>query len=87
MNALISNVNISGAAELNTIFASVLFKGHGKNIEDAKSYRTISTCPVLAKALDIYLRDLSCNEWTNQQADTPYQGQHMSHELASLLLY
>ena len=39
-----------------------------------------------AKALDIYLRGLSCGEWTSQQATTQFQGQKMSHELASLLL-
>ena len=86
MNAIISNVNNSGIDELNTIYAVVLHKGHGKSTEDAKSYRTISTCPILAKALDIYLRDLSCEEWASQQASTQFQGQKMSHELASLLL-
>ena len=86
MNAVISNVNISGIAELNTIYAIVLYKGHGKNTEDTRSYCTISTCPILAKALDIYLRGLSCGEWTSQQATTQFQGQKMSHELASLLL-
>ena len=55
MNAFISNVNNSDIDELNTIYASVLFKGHGKNAENAKSYRTISTCPILAKAMDIYV--------------------------------
>ena len=50
------------------------------------SYRTISTCPLLAKGLDIHVRDLSIENWNSKQADTQYQGEGSSHELASLLI-
>ena len=71
---------------MNTIYACVLFKGHGKDKEQARSYRTISTCPLLVKALDCYIRELALDRWTQQQAPTQFQGRGMSHELASILL-
>ena len=86
LNAIIQNVNLSNITELNTIYACVLLKGTGKDKENSRSYRTISTCPLLAKALDCYIRELSLNGWQRKQARTQYQGPGMSHELASLLL-
>ena len=50
------------------------------------SYRTISTCPLVAKGLDIYVRELAIEKWNNLQADTQYQGEGSSHDLASLLV-
>ena len=85
-NTVISNINTYGLAELNTIYAVILFKGHGKDKENSRSYRTISTCPLLAKAIDLYVRELSLKGWNEDQAPTQYQGGGMSHELASLLL-
>ena len=50
------------------------------------SYRTISSCPFLAKSLDLYIRDLHLDKWNECQASTQYQGSGSSHELASLLV-
>ena len=86
MNAIIRNINFAGIPELNSIYSIVLYKGHGKDKNDAKSYRTISTCPLIAKALDAHVRSLSIEAWNTNQASTQYQGDNMSHELASLLL-
>ena len=86
LNAIISNINLAGLSELNTIYACVLYKGHAKDKNSERSYRTISTCPLLAKGLDIYVRNLSLKDWNRHQAPTQYQGQGMSHELAALLL-
>ena len=86
LNAVISNVNLAGITELNTIYACVLFKGHGKEKTSDRSYRTISTCPLLAKGLDIYVREISLDAWNDQQAPTQFQGEGMSHELAAVLL-
>ena len=86
LNAVITNVNLAGITELNTIYACVLYKGHGKEKTSDRSYRTISTCPLLSKGLDIYVRDLSLDAWNDQQAPTQFQGEGMSHELAALLL-
>ena len=86
MNAVINNINYAGISELNSIYACVLYKGNGKNKIKAKSYRTISTCPLIAKALDSHVRNLSVVDWNQAQALTQYQGHNMSHELAILLL-
>ena len=86
LNTIIDNVNLGGLSELNTIFACVLYKGHLKDKTSARSYRTISTCPLISKALDMYIRDLSLPDWNKEQAETQYQGVGSSHELAALLL-
>ena len=86
LNSIIDNVNNAHLKELNTIYAIVLLKGRGKDRNLDRSYRTISTCPLAAKALDIYVRELSLADWNDRQAPTQFQGQEMSHELACLLL-
>ena len=86
LNTIISNVNLSSVAELNTVWAMILFKGHGKDRESDRSYRTISTCPLIAKALDRYVGSLFESGWVSAQAETQFQGSGSSHELAALLL-
>ena len=86
LNALIVDVNNTTIEELNSVYALLLYKGHNKDRTLDTSYRTISTCPLLAKSLDLYVRDLSIEKWNNMQADTQYQGVGSSHELASLLV-
>ena len=61
LRSIIRSINLSGLDELNTIFTCHLYKGHGKSREEARSYRAISTCPLIAKALDLYVRDLCLN--------------------------
>ena len=77
---------MAGIKELNSIYACFLYKGHNKDRENSRSYRTISTCPLISKALDSYVRELSLRGWNEVQADTQYQGTGMTHDLASLLL-
>ena len=72
--------------EVNTAYACILFKGHNKDKSSSNSYRTISTCPVVAKALDLHIRDLHLASWNLRQMSTQYQGEGSSHELAALLL-
>ena len=84
--ALIKNVNLAGLDELNTIWACILYKGHGKDKQSDRSYRTISTCPIIAKALDTYVGLLYGDCWSSVQATTQFQGQGSSHELAALLM-
>ena len=86
LSALIANVNNSTLRELNDIWAIVLYKGHGKDKESDRSYRTISSCPLLAKCLDIYVGRRYYPMWRNVQAPTQYQGEGSSHELAAVLL-
>ena len=40
----------------------------------------------MAKAIDLYLRDLYHHHWDSCQADTQYQGHGSNHELAALLV-
>ena len=63
-----------------------MHKGYGKDRESDRSYRTISTCPLLAKCLDIYIGQLYYPLWRQVQAPTQFQGEGSSHELASMLL-
>ena len=86
LNIIIDDVNLSSLEELNTIWACILHKGHGKDRESDRSYRTISTCPLLAKALDFYAGQIYGEGWAEAQADTQFQGANSSHELAGLLL-
>ena len=83
---LIDIVNNTDIIEINTVYACVLFKGHNKDKTSDRSYRTISTCPVIAKALDMYVRDLNIHIWNMNQAETQFQGEGSSHELAALLV-
>ena len=68
------------------MLALLLYKGHTKDRTLDSSYRTISTCPLIAKGLDLYVRELAIEKWNHLQADTQYQGEGSSHELASLLV-
>ena len=86
LNALISDIRNIIIFEVNAVHACIYFKGHGKDKSSSRSYRTISTCPVVAKALDLYIRDLSIDAWNNDQAETQFQGEGSSHELAAVLL-
>ena len=86
MNLVISNVNLFSLPELNSVWAMVLYKAHGKPKDEDRSYRTISTCPLLSKALDKYIGSLYETGWASAQAETQFQGPGSSHELAALLL-
>ena len=86
LNLIIDNVNLTSLEELNTVWACILHKGHGKDKESDRSYRTISTCPLLAKALDCYAGQLYGGGWADVQAEVQFQGPGSSHELAALLL-
>ena len=86
INALISDVNNAKLEELNIALGLIFHKGHGKEKTSDRSYRTISTCPFLAKAIDMHIRDLHLHQWNDIQAATQYQGSGSSHELASLLV-
>ena len=86
LNTIIEDVNHASIDELNACYALLLHKGHEKPKTRDTAYRTISTCPVLARALDLYIRDLHKNKWSICQASTQYQGEGSCHELAALLV-
>ena len=86
MNAAISDLNNLALDDLSMVWACVLHKGHGKDRAHAKNYRTISTCPIVSKAIDAYISLLYSNLWNDATADTQFQCQESSHELAALAL-
>ena len=51
-----------------------------------RSYRTISSCPFVAKCADKYIGGLEQENWSAAQAETQFQGRGLSHEHAALLL-
>ena len=83
---MLENIELTAVPEMNTAHAIILHKGHGKDKALDSSYRTISSCPFLAKSIDIYLGELSRDDWNSCQAPTQFQGVGSSHELAALLL-
>ena len=70
LNILISNTNLFAIPEVNS----------------SRSWRCISTCPLLAKALDLRVADLQRNNWSAASAPTKFMAPGSSHELAALLL-
>ena len=86
LNLIIANVNLSTAAELNSAWSIMLHKGHGKPRSLSRSWRCISTCPLVPKALDLYVSDLHSDNWGLASAPTQFMTKGSSHELAALLL-
>ena len=86
LNTFINDISLLTITEVNRVYANILFKGHKKDKSEARSYRSISICPLTAKALDLYIRDLNLPAWNDDQAETQFQGEGSSHELAALLL-
>ena len=72
MNVFISEVNNVTLPELNAVLGIILSKGQKKDKNSDRSYRTISTCPFLAKSLDLYVRDLYQDLWNDTTASTQY---------------
>ena len=86
LSVLIDNVNDLDITEVNATYACILFKGHKKDKNSDRSYRTISTCPVIAKGMDTYVRKLNVATWNKNQSECQFQGEGSSHELAALLV-
>ena len=72
LNKVIKDVNVAAAHEFNVALGLILYKGHQKDRHNERSYRTISTCPFMAKALDLYIRDICLNSWNSVTAKTQY---------------
>ena len=85
LSSLIRDINTVSLTEVSTVYAVVLFKGHGRDRSSDRSYRTISTCPLVAKALDLYLRDLNLEAWNSDLSEVQFMGEGSSHELAAVL--
>ena len=86
LNLIISNINLSTAAELKSAWSIILHKGHNKPRFLCHSWRCISTCPLVPKVLDLYVSDLHWDNWLFASAPTQFMTRGSSHELAALLL-
>ena len=86
INLALEDIENTTIDEMNTAHACILYKGHQKSKTLASSYRTISTCPFISKACDIYVRNLSLDDWYNARAEVQFLGPGMSHEMGALLL-
>ena len=86
LNMIISNINLSTTAELNSAWSIMLHKGHNKPRNLCRSWRCISTCPLVSKVLDLYVSDLHSDNWVSASAPTQFMTKGSSHELAALLL-
>ena len=69
-NLAIDDIENTTCEELNNAHACILYKGHSKDKTLAGCYRTISTCPFVAKSLDYYIRDISIDDWHAAIAET-----------------
>ena len=58
LNLLISDLNTTSVPEVNSAWSIMLHKGHGKPRSSSRSWRCISTRPLLAKALDLKVANL-----------------------------
>ena len=81
----IDDIEKTNCEEFNDAHVCILYKGHSKDKTKASSYRTISTCPFIAKYVD-YIRERSIDDWHAAQAETQFLGPCKSHELGALLL-
>ena len=86
LNAVLTDINNYAIAELHAVHAIVLYKSHGKDKTSDRSYRTISSCPFIAKCADKYVGLLENEAWEASEAETQFQGRGRSHEHAGLLL-
>ena len=86
LNTLIEDLNNVSVDELNMVWACILHKGHDKDRSSHRSYRTISTCPFLSKALDCYVSTLYSPIWNKHTSPTQFQVKSSSHDLAALTL-
>ena len=86
LNLIISNINLSSAPELNSAWSIMLYKGHNKPRTLCRSWRCISSCPLISKVMDLYVSDLHRSGWSLASAPTQFMTRGSSHELAALLL-
>ena len=86
MNLAFDDIENTTVDEVNTAHACILYKGHQKDKSLASSYRTISSCPFIAKACDTYIRNLSVDDWHDARSEVQFLGPGMSHEMGALLL-
>ena len=86
LNLLVTNVNLATLEEINLAWAVMRHKGGSKPQHLTKSWRCISTCPLVAKAMDLYVFGLHKEEWEAVATPTQFMRDGSSHELCALAL-
>ena len=86
LNILVKNVNLSTIEEVNAVWAVMLHKGGSKPRQLAQSWRCISTCPLVAKAMDLHVFNLHKQQWNDAAAPTQFMKDGSSHEVCALAL-
>ena len=86
LNAVLADIENYALDEINRVYAIILHKGHGKDKSLDRSYRTISSCPFVAKCADKYIGGMSKDNWASVQAETQFQQRGLSHEHSAILL-
>ena len=86
LNLLVSNVNLATLKEINSAWAVMRHQGGSKPHHLAKSWRCISTCPLVAKAMDLYVYGLHKEQWEAVATPTQFMRDSSSHELCDLTL-
>ena len=86
LNLLVTNVNLATLEEINLAWAVMRHKGGSKPQHLTKSWRCISTCPLVAKAMDLYVFGLHKEECEAVATPTQFMRDGSSHELCALAL-
>ena len=86
LNILVRNVNLSIVEEFNAVWVVMLHKGGSKPRYQAQSWRCISTCPLVAKAMDLHVYNIHKQEWDDVAAPSQYMKDGSSHEVCALAL-
>ena len=86
LNMLVKNVNLSTLEEFNAVWAVMLHKGGSKPRHLAQSWRCISTCPLVAKAMDLHVYGIHKQQWDDVAAPTQYMRDGSSHKVCTLAL-
>ena len=84
INLIVDNIKLASIAEFNSVWAILLHKGGHKPRHLSSSWRCISSCPLVAKALDLHVLSMHNDEWDEVQAPSQYMGTGSSHELSAL---
>ena len=82
LNAFTTNIALTSLPVLNCARSVVIHKGHGWPKTSHRSYRCISSCPMLSKGLDEWVGSLRRSKWDSARAQTQYMAKGSSHEMA-----
>ena len=86
LNLLIRNVALGNLLEINSVWSYMLYKDRSRPCDLGNSWRTISSCPLVSKAMDMYVITFHKPQWYASCAPTQYMKPSSSHEVAAVFL-